>query len=52
MELAEQSSTIRDVVRSVESDPDVIAQIIDKLQAEGKISVDSMGRLGIINRNE
>ena len=52
MELAEQGSTIRDVVRSVESDPDVIAQIIDKLQAEGKISVDSMGRLGIINRNE
>jgi ATP-dependent DNA helicase RecQ len=52
MELAEQGSTIRDVVRNVESDPDVIAQIIDKLQAEGKISVDSLGRLGIINRNE
>ncbi len=52
MELAETGASIREVVRHIESDPDIIATQIDKMQSEGKISVDSTGHLGIVRINE
>ena len=52
MELAETGASIREVVRHIEFDPDIIATQIDKMQSEGKISVDSTGHLGIVRINE
>jgi ATP-dependent DNA helicase RecQ len=47
LELAAEGGSIRTAVQQLEYDPDIIARAIDKMQSEGKISVDSMGRLQI-----
>lgn len=46
--LRQEPLSTREIGRKIKTDPQIIAQVIDKLSAEGKISTESSGKLIII----